>query len=85
MGAARPTLVRAVHGVRETQDFARELARACGPGAFYALEGDLGAGKTCFVQGLCDGLGLRDSLLDISGRFDLCMSDRNGCDQCKCE
>ncbi len=59
MDAARPTLVRAVRGVRETQDFARELARAFGPRAFFALEGDLGAGKTCFVQGLCDGLGIR--------------------------
>lgn len=59
MDAARPPLVRAVHGVRGTQDFARELAAAFGPRAFYALEGDLGAGKTCFVQGLCDGLGVR--------------------------
>lgn len=59
MDAARPTLVRAVRGVRETQDFARELARAFGPRAFFALKGDLGAGKTCFVQGLCDGLGIR--------------------------
>ena len=53
MDAARPPLVRAVHGVRGTQDLARELAAAFGPRAFYALEGDLGAGKTCFVQGLC--------------------------------
>jgi len=57
--AARPPLVRAAHGVRETQDFAREVAAAFGPRALYALEGDLGAGKTCFVQGLCDGLGIR--------------------------
>ena len=52
-------LVRAVRGVPATQAFAREIAAAFGPSAFYALEGDLGAGKTCFVQGLCDGLGIR--------------------------
>ena len=59
MDGERRPLVRAVHGVRGTQDFARELAQSFGPRAFYALEGDLGAGKTCFVQGLCDGLGIR--------------------------
>ena len=55
----RAPLVRATHGVRETQDFAREVAAAFGPRAVYALRGDLGAGKTCFVQGLCEGLGIR--------------------------
>ena len=47
------------HSVRETQDVARRLAAAAGPGAFYALSGDLGAGKTAFVAGLCAGLGIR--------------------------
>ena len=55
----RAPLVRATRSVRETQDFAREVAAAFGPGAVYALRGDLGAGKTCFVQGLCEGLGIR--------------------------
>lgn len=59
MDAPRAPFVRRVRGVRETQSLARSVARAFGPRAFYALEGDLGAGKTCFVQGLCDGLGLR--------------------------
>ena len=59
MAAPRTPLVRAVRGVRGTQDLARAVARAFGPRALYALEGDLGAGKTCFVQGLCDGLGVR--------------------------
>lgn len=59
MDAPRTPLVRAVRGVRGTQDLARAVSRAFGPRAFYALEGDLGAGKTCFVQGLCDGLGVR--------------------------
>ena len=36
-----------------------ELARA---GDLFCLEGDLGAGKTCFVQGLGAGLGIRDAI-----------------------
>ena len=36
-----------------------ELARA---GDLFCLEGELGAGKTCFVQGLGRGLGLRDAI-----------------------
>ncbi|MBR1837376.1 MAG: tRNA (adenosine(37)-N6)-threonylcarbamoyltransferase complex ATPase subunit type 1 TsaE [Kiritimatiellae bacterium] len=49
---------RTVRSVPETQAFARELARRFGPGFVWSLSGDLGAGKTCFVQGLCDGLGI---------------------------
>lgn len=49
---------RRSNGPEETQAFARELASACGPGFVWALFGDLGAGKTRFAQGLCDGLGI---------------------------
>jgi tRNA threonylcarbamoyladenosine biosynthesis protein TsaE len=34
-----------------------ELARVLGPGDVVALTGELGAGKTCFVQGVVRGLG----------------------------
>jgi tRNA threonylcarbamoyladenosine biosynthesis protein TsaE len=34
-----------------------ELARALGAGDVVALTGELGAGKTCFVQGMVRGLG----------------------------
>lgn len=46
-------------GVHETQRFAEHLATLLRPGDFLALEGDLGAGKTTFTQGLGRGLGVR--------------------------
>jgi tRNA threonylcarbamoyladenosine biosynthesis protein TsaE len=42
----------------ETTALAARLARSCPDGAIVLLFGDLGAGKTCFVRGLADGLGL---------------------------
>lgn len=41
-----------------TQAVARCLAAAVRPGDLLALVGDLGAGKTCFVQGLAAGMGV---------------------------
>lgn len=35
-----------------------ELARDLGPGDVVALEGELGAGKTVFVQGVAEALGV---------------------------
>ncbi len=42
----------------ETQDLAREFAAALPPDATLALHGDLGVGKTTFVQGLARGFGI---------------------------
>lgn len=42
-----------------TQEFAEKLAQLLMPGDFLALEGDLGAGKTTFTQGLARGLGVK--------------------------
>lgn len=41
----------------ETRRIAGALAGILEEGDFLALEGDLGAGKTCFVKGLARGLG----------------------------
>ena len=46
-------------GVEETQRFAERLAVFLQPSDLLALEGDLGAGKTTFTQGLARGLGVR--------------------------
>lgn len=40
----------------ETRALAGRIARHLGPSSFLALEGELGAGKTTFVQGLCAAL-----------------------------
>ncbi len=41
----------------QTAAFGRTLATRAQPGDVWALAGDLGAGKTCFVQGAAAGLG----------------------------
>lgn len=43
----------------ETQALAASLAVELKPGAVLALHGELGSGKTCFVQGLARALGVR--------------------------
>ncbi len=42
----------------ETHRFAAELLKTLGPGSVLALHGELGAGKTCLVQGLARALGI---------------------------
>ena len=47
-----------VNSVEETWDLARRLAAELKPGDVVCLEGDLGAGKTTFTQGLAAALGV---------------------------
>ena len=42
---------------QETIAFAQGFAKQLQGGSIILLEGTLGAGKTCFVRGLCEGLG----------------------------
>jgi len=49
-----------LEGAQETQRFAEQLAHYLQPADFLALEGDLGAGKTTFTQGLARGLGVQN-------------------------
>mgnify|MGYP001547771387 FL=1 len=41
-----------------TRRIAARIGRRATPGLVLAIEGDLGSGKTCFVQGLARGLGV---------------------------
>ena len=47
-----------VGSVEETWSLARRLAAELKPGDIVCLEGDLGSGKTTFVQGLAAALGV---------------------------
>jgi tRNA threonylcarbamoyladenosine biosynthesis protein TsaE len=42
----------------QTKAWGARLGQLLFPGAVIGLEGDLGAGKTCFVKGLAAGLGI---------------------------
>ncbi|MBO7482849.1 MAG: tRNA (adenosine(37)-N6)-threonylcarbamoyltransferase complex ATPase subunit type 1 TsaE [Kiritimatiellae bacterium] len=47
------------NSVEETWNLAREFAKELRPGTVVCLEGDLGAGKTTFTQGLASAMGVR--------------------------
>ena len=51
-------MTRVTRSEDETIALARELAAGLGPGAVVLLSGDLGAGKTAFVRGVAQGLGI---------------------------
>lgn len=58
-----------------TRTLGQQLAQKLRPGTIVALSGDLGGGKTTFVQGLAQGLGLKNRILSptfvITKIFDL--------------
>lgn len=45
----------------ETREFGVRIGRLCQPGDVLTLDGDLGSGKTCLVQGLAEGLEVPNS------------------------
>ncbi|MEI7452338.1 MAG: tRNA (adenosine(37)-N6)-threonylcarbamoyltransferase complex ATPase subunit type 1 TsaE [Candidatus Falkowbacteria bacterium] len=47
------------HSQKDTFEFGKQLARTCCGGEVFALNGDLGAGKTCLSQGLAAGLKIK--------------------------
>lgn len=51
---------------RETLKFAQELAKKLRKGVLILLSGPLGAGKTQFVKGLAQGLGIKEPVTSPS-------------------
>ena len=47
------------NSVEETQKFASEFSKNIEMGSIISLNGDLGAGKTTFVQGFAQGMGIK--------------------------
>lgn len=66
-----------VRSEAETAAAARDLASRLAPNSVVLLSGDLGAGKTAFVKGLAEGLGL-DPLDVSSPTFTLIQEYRGG-------
>ena len=56
------TLVARTSSVDATQELAAALAALAQPGDLIVLAGDLGAGKTAFVQGFGRGLGVTEPI-----------------------
>ncbi len=54
-----------------TRDLGEALGRCASPGTVFALTGDLGAGKTVFVQGLAKGLDVPPSVYVTSPTYTL--------------
>jgi tRNA threonylcarbamoyladenosine biosynthesis protein TsaE len=46
------------HSEAQTRRLGARLAAFLSPGDILALVGDLGSGKTCWIQGVCKGLGV---------------------------
>lgn len=59
------------HSAEETAALAQALGEILQGGEVLALHGDLGAGKTCFVQGLARGLDVPDEVYVRSPTFTL--------------
>ena len=64
------------HSASETQALASLLAQALPTDATLALHGDLGVGKTTFVQGLAKGFGVTDGV--TSPTFNIFTLHRGG-------
>lgn len=64
------------HSVEQTQQVAAALAEIVAPGSVVTLDGDLGAGKTHFTQGLAAALGISEPV--TSPTFNLVVSYDGG-------
>ena len=79
------TITITVNTLEETSALGYELGTLVGPGTVILLSGELGSGKTTFVQGLAKGLGVPESyyvtspsytiINEYPGRVPLCHMD----------
>ena len=70
-------MVHTTHSETETAAVGRSLAAALVPGSIVLLWGELGAGKTAFVRGLAEGLGIDPGAVS-SPTFTLMQEYRGG-------
>jgi tRNA threonylcarbamoyladenosine biosynthesis protein TsaE len=68
---SRAPVTVATHSPDETRALGRAIGRRAGPGAIIALHGDLGSGKTVFVQGMARGLGVPEECYVTSPTYTL--------------
>lgn len=54
------TMVVETYSEEETLALGRRLAQDAVPGMVFALEGDLGVGKTVLTKGMAEGLGIKE-------------------------
>ena len=47
---------------KETENIARKIFAHCSPGEIFALNGDLGSGKTTFVKAFAKAAGIKQSV-----------------------
>jgi len=50
------------HSEEETRTFGREIGKGLSKGDIIALFGELGAGKTVLIKGICEGLGITEGV-----------------------
>lgn len=66
MGPFQATVELSSHSPDDTQRIGRAIGGNALPGDIYLLTGELGAGKTCLVQGIAQGLGVREHAMSPS-------------------
>lgn len=60
---------------KATIEFAKEYAKSLRAGDVVLLKGEMGAGKTVFVKGVAQGLGIKDEILSPTYAY---MNDYSG-------
>lgn len=70
------------HSTEETREVGRNFAQTLKPGTLICFEGNLGAGKTTFIQGLLEGLGAEKPFVSptfiLMKQYDLAVSTPAG-------